>query len=55
VENPFQTITNELSEIKDLISKLNLVQTKEEPEADIIEINAASKIVNLDQPLFTTK
>ena len=47
MENPFQKITNDLSEIKYLISNLNLVQTKEEPEADIIEINAAGKIVNL--------
>ena len=47
MENPFQKITNDLSEIKYLISNLNLVQTKEEPEADIIEIKAAGKIVNL--------
>lgn len=47
MENPFQTITNDLSEIKYLLSKLNLVQTKEEPEADIINIKEAAKILDL--------
>jgi len=45
--NPFQKITNDLNEIKYLILKLNLVQTKEEPEADILNVQEASKLLNL--------
>jgi len=47
MENPFQSITNDLSEIKYLISKLSLVQPKEEPEADILNIKQAAKLLNL--------
>lgn len=47
IQNPFQVITNDLSEIKDLILKLNLVQTKEEPEADILNVQEAAKLLNL--------
>jgi hypothetical protein len=53
MENPFQVITNDLNEIKYLISK-NLVQTKEEPEADILNVQEAAKLLNLQPPLFTT-
>ncbi len=47
MENPFQEISNDLNEIKLLISKLNLVPPKGEPEADIISIKQAAKILNL--------
>lgn len=53
--NPFQSITNDLSEIKYLISKLNLVQTKEEPEADIINIKEAAKILDLTSATIYNK
>jgi hypothetical protein len=45
--NPFQEIINELREVKDLISKQNSVQVKEEPEADIIDVYGASKMIHL--------
>jgi excisionase family DNA binding protein len=47
MENPFQVFKNDLNEIKYLISKLNLVQTKEEPEADILNVQEAAKLLNL--------
>lgn len=46
MENPFQTISNDLKEIKFLLSNLGLLQTKEEPEADITDLKGAAKILN---------
>lgn len=55
MENPFETITNDLQEIKYLISKLHLVKTKEEPEADIINLKQAAKILNLSPATIYNK
>ena len=47
MENPFQLITNDLKEIKSLISKLQNQQTppKQNPEEDLTDIHGAGKIL----------
>ena len=47
LQNPFQSIANDLSEIKNLISNLHSVQTKVEPEEDITDVEGASKILKI--------
>lgn len=46
MENPFQLITNDLSEIKNLISKLyNQQPAAQTPEEDLTDIQGAAKIL----------
>jgi hypothetical protein len=45
MENPFQAITNDLSEIKNLISNLYTQQPKPAPEEDLTDVHGASKIL----------
>ena len=47
LQNPFQLITNDLNEIKNLISNLYLVQTKPDPEEELTDLKGAAKFLKI--------
>ncbi len=47
MENPFQVITNDLSEIKSLIENLYRQSPNPTPEEDLTDVNGAAKILNI--------
>jgi hypothetical protein len=46
MENPFQRITNDLSEIKSLLESLHLQTPPSPPEEDLTDVKGAAKILN---------
>ncbi|MDC1226199.1 helix-turn-helix domain-containing protein [Algibacter sp.] len=47
MDNPFQRITNDLSEIKSLLESLNHQKPLPTPEEDLTDVNGAAKILNI--------
>ena len=53
IEKPLAHNLDNFKKLEDLILKMNLVQTKEEPEADILNVQEAAKLLNLRDKLYT--
>ena len=47
MDNPFQRITNDLSEIKSLLESLHLQTPPSTPEEDLTDVKGAAKLLNI--------